>query len=151
MYIFVLDIFCQHLGHKSQLNIYVGIGYIMSTLGGLKGFCAPFGRRVGICTFSHLAPEGRTETLQLTLIPQVLAWYIQYQHIYSTDIYSPNVGRIYPIQIYNFFIYIPQPCARRALRNPPTYIHPPSFGIINSIPIWKYHWHLFLNQIGREI
>ena len=35
-------------------------------------------------------PEGHTETLQLTVIPQVLAWYIQYQHIYSTDIYSPN-------------------------------------------------------------
>ena len=52
-YIFVLDIFCQHLGNKSQLNIYVGIGYIMS-LGGLKGFCAPFGRRVGVCTFLEL-------------------------------------------------------------------------------------------------
>ena len=35
-------------------------------------------------------PVGHTETLQLTVIPQVLAWYIQYQHIYSTDIYSPN-------------------------------------------------------------
>ena len=35
-------------------------------------------------------PEGHTETLQLTVIPQVLAWYIQYQHISSTDIYSPN-------------------------------------------------------------
>ena len=35
-------------------------------------------------------PEGHTETLQLTVIPQVLAWYIQYQHIYSTDIFSPN-------------------------------------------------------------
>ena len=34
-------------------------------------------------------PEGYTETLQLTFIPQVLTWYIWYQ-IYSTDIYSPN-------------------------------------------------------------
>ena len=34
--------------------------------------------------------EGHTETLQLTVIPHVLAWYIQYQHIYSTDIYSQN-------------------------------------------------------------
>ena len=26
----------------------------------------------------------------LTFIPQVLAWYIQYEQVYSTDIYSPN-------------------------------------------------------------
>ena len=30
------------------------------------------------------------ETIQLTFIPQVLAWYIQYEQVYSTDIYSPN-------------------------------------------------------------
>ena len=30
-------------------------------------------------------PEGHTETLQLTPIPQVLACYIQYKDIYSTD------------------------------------------------------------------
>ena len=42
------------------------------------------------CTFPNLVPEGHTETIQLTFITQVLAWYIQYQHIYSTDIYSPN-------------------------------------------------------------
>ena len=42
------------------------------------------------CTFPNLVPEGHTETIQLTFITQVLAWYIQYQHIYSTDTYSPN-------------------------------------------------------------
>ena len=30
------------------------------------------------------------ETIQFTFIPQVLAWYIQYEQVYSTDIYSPN-------------------------------------------------------------
>ena len=35
-------------------------------------------------------PEGHKETLQLTFIPQVLAWYIHYQQIYSTNIYFPK-------------------------------------------------------------
>ena len=33
------------------------------------------------CTFLNLVPEGHTETIQLTFITQVLAWYIQYQHM----------------------------------------------------------------------
>ena len=134
-------------------------------------------------------PEGHTETLQFTVIPQVLAWYIQYQHIHSTDIYSPNgwkhisntniyfhkcpfptlcpkgiqkpynlqsspkcwhdisniniyiqltyspqmVGSIYPIQIYIFINVHSKPCARRAHRNPSTYSHPLSVGMIYPI------------------
>ena len=65
------------------------------------------------------APEGRTETLQLTFFPQVLAWYIQYQNIYSK-------------------MYIPQPCARRAQRNPTSHIDPPSVGMIYSIPTYIF-------------
>ena len=34
--------------------------------------------------FPNPAPEGRTETLQLTYIPEMLAVYIQYQYIYIT-------------------------------------------------------------------
>ena len=34
------------------------------------------------CTFLNFAPEGRTETLQLTYIPQMLAAYIQCKYIY---------------------------------------------------------------------
>ena len=64
------------------------------------------------------APEGRTETLQLTFFPQVLAWYIQCQHVYSK-------------------MYISHPCARRAHRNPTTYIHPPSVEVICWY--WIYH------------
>ena len=37
------------------------------------------------CTFPNPVPEGHTEILQLTFILQLLAWYIQYQHTYSTD------------------------------------------------------------------
>ena len=39
-------------------------------------------------------------------------------------------------------MYILQPCARRAHRNPPTYIHPPSVGIIYPIPTYIYLEHV---------
>ena len=41
-------------------------------------------------------PEGRTDNLQLTYIPQLLAVFIQYQYIYPTEIYPTIVGSIYP-------------------------------------------------------
>ena len=44
------------------------------------------------CTFLNFAPEGRTETLQLTYIPQILAAYIQYKYIY-------------------YKMYVPSPCS----------------------------------------
>ena len=39
--------------------------------------------------FPSPAPEGRTDTIQLSYIPQMLADYIQYKYIYSTDTCSP--------------------------------------------------------------
>ena len=39
--------------------------------------------------FPDPAPEGRTDTLQLSYIPQMLAKYIQYKYMYSTDTCSP--------------------------------------------------------------
>ena len=42
-------------------------------------------------------PEGHKETLQITFIPQVLAWYIQYKDIYSTDTKSQNVHSPNPV------------------------------------------------------
>ena len=41
--------------------------------------------------------EGHKETLQITFIPQVLAWYIQYKVIYSTETYSKNVHSPNPV------------------------------------------------------
>ena len=35
--------------------------------------------------FPNPAPEGRTDTLQLPYIPELLAEYIQYKYIYSAD------------------------------------------------------------------
>ena len=59
------------------------------------------------CTFPHPVPEGHTETHQLKYIPQVLAWYIQYQGIYSTDLYFPNCWYHIWILVYhsNFHLY----------------------------------------------
>ena len=101
---------------------------------------------------------------------QVLAWYIQYQHIYSTEIYSknvhshtprpkgapklptytrpPSVGMIYPVPTYIFNWYIfqkctfSQPCARRAQWNSPTYTHPPRFGMLYPIQRYLFNWHI---------
>ena len=45
MYIFVLDIYCQQLGNICQLNLYIGIGYILPTIADicqLEGVSAPF-------------------------------------------------------------------------------------------------------------
>ena len=82
----------------------------------------------------NTVPKGHTETLQLTVIPQVLACYILYKHIYSTDIYSPNGWQHISNTKYNIFINVhSQPCVRRAYRNPPTYSHPPSVGMIYPI------------------
>ena len=71
------------------------------------------------CSLPNPVPEGHTETLQLTFIPRMLAWYIQYQRLLQLS-HAPNiVGSIYTIQMFTF-----QPCARREHRNPLTYIHP---------------------------
>ena len=49
-------------------------------------------------------PKGHKETLQLLFIPQVLAWYIQYQHIYSTNIYFLKYNcNLYNIPKYMYF------------------------------------------------
>ena len=52
--------------------------------------------------FPNPAPAGRTDTFQLSNIPQMLAEYIQFQYINPTYMYSPIVGRIYPIPVYKF-------------------------------------------------
>jgi hypothetical protein len=58
------------------------------------------------CTFPHPVPEGHTETHQLKYIPQVLAWYIQYQGIYSTDLYFPNCWYHIWILVYHSNLHI---------------------------------------------
>ena len=47
---FVLDIYCQQFENIYQLNILIGIGYILPTIGDISqlgSVCAPFWRKVG--------------------------------------------------------------------------------------------------------
>ena len=81
-----------------------------------------------IFLFPSPAPEGRTDTLQLPYIPQMLAEYIQYKYIY--------------IQL----THVPQSSARRAHRHPPTVIYPPNVGRIYPVQIYVILlYHMFLN------
>ena len=48
------------------------------------------GREILCQIFPNPAPEGRTDTLQLSYIPQMLAEYIQYKYIYPTDTCFPT-------------------------------------------------------------
>ena len=73
-----------------------------------------------IFLFPSPAPEGRTDTLQLLYIPQMLAEYIQYKYIYSTD------------------TCFPQPSDWRAHRHPPTAIYPRIVGRIYPIQVWHH-------------
>ena len=75
IFIFVLEISCQHLGNTCQLNLYTGIGYILPTISGYMSVwrvssagpnCPLF--QVGQLGPGQLGPGA--ETLQLTYIPQ---------------------------------------------------------------------------------
>ena len=94
--------------------------------------------------FPNPAPGGRTDTLQLSYIPQMLAEYIQQKYIYSTETCSPTQrpeGAQTPSNCHisskcwqnisntNIFIqltHVPQTSTRRAHRHPPNVIYPPS-------------------------
>ena len=104
------------------------------------------------CSLSNPVPEGHTETLLLTFIPQMLAWYIQYQHIYPTELYSPNCWQ--PISnTTGYFIemYTSQLCARRAHRNPTTYIHPPIVSMVYQISTYIFNCHIPTKLLASHI
>ena len=48
-------------------------------------------------------------------------------------------------------MYIPQPCAQRVHRNPPTYIHPPSVGMIYPISTYIFKWHILPKLLASYI
>ena len=62
-------------------------------------------------------PEGHKETLQLIFIPQLLSWCIQYQQIYSINIYFPNY-------IISQNIYFPTLCPKGTRKPPNLYSSP---------------------------
>ena len=98
------------------------------------------------CSLSNPVPEGHTETLLLTFIPQMLAWYIQYQHLFQLS-HTPNtVGIIFPIQMFTL-----QHCTRWAHRNPLTYIHPPNVGMVYPISTYILNWYMLPKLLAAYI
>ena len=92
------------------------------------------------CIFHNPVHEGRTETLQLTFFPW-LAWYIQHQYIFLTEIYSPNCGlRLSNTNLYFKKSLFPNPFQQ--------YIHPARAGMIYPIPIYIFNWlyKLYVSQ-----
>ena len=59
-----------------------------------------------------------------------------------TATYYPNCWQSIANTNDNFQKYTPQLCARRAHRNPPTYIYPLSFGMIYPIRTYIFNWHI---------
>merc|ERR1712110_1094073 len=80
-----------------------------------------------------LCPKGTQKPSNLQSSPK--CWHdISNINIYLQLIYTPQmVGSIYLIQIYFFINVHSQHCAQRAYRNPTTYSHPPSVGMIYPI------------------
>ena len=78
----------------SNTNIFIQLIYISPDIYSTNIYFSKY-------IFLHLAPKGRTETLQLTFIPQVLAWYINTK-LYIQLTYIPQiVGSIYAILMYH--------------------------------------------------
>ena len=73
-----------------------------------------------LCTASSMKCPISTYIFNCHILPQLLAAYIQSKYIFLK-------------------MYTPQPCARRAHRNPPTYIHPPSVGMIYPISTYIFN------------
>ena len=96
------------------------------------------------------APEGRTETSQLTFVPK--SWH----DISNTNIYlqllklSQTVGCEYLICT-SSKMYISQPHARWLQRNSPTYILLPRVGMIYPIQTCIYNWYVFPKQLAAHI
>ena len=151
-YTVILDIHCQQLGNMCQLNIYICIGYILPTFGICTSFggflCALRAQGWGICLVRN----------PLTVVPSqrasdsCLHWRLISDSCLLTGTcpggICPLATDIVPkcwqfisnksIQyIYYIKMNIPQPCARRAHRNPPNDVHSPNVGRIYPIPINK--------------
>ena len=103
------------------------------------------------CTFPTLCPKGTQKPSNLQSSPK--CWHdISNINIYIQLTYTPQmVGSIYPIQIYIFINVHSQPCARRAHRNPPTYSHPPSAGMIYPISTYIFNWYILPKWLAAYI
>ena len=85
-------------------------------------------------------PEGHKETLYLHLSPN--CWHgISNIIIYIQLNYTPQiVGSLYPIKL--DILQKCTLCARRAHRNPTTYIHPPIVSMVYQISTYIFNCHI---------
>ena len=82
-----MDIFCQILGNICKLNLYIGIGYILPTIG---GYMSIGGQNILFLKIIHILINAQSAALR----PKGA------QHTPIIDIYLSSVGRIYPIPEY---------------------------------------------------
>ena len=136
-------IYCYWIYSANNWGIYVNWRVSVRPSGaGLQNVL--FSRNIHILENAHsatLCPKGAQTPILLTApngwqnISNTRIYPIPI-YINSTDIYSPIVGSIYPIQIYKSKCIFPNPASRRAHRHPPTDIYHPIVGSI--YPIQKY-------------
>ncbi len=104
-------------GHKETLSNYnhppsVGIIYPIATY---KFHSHIFPKLLAgyiqytIVHYPTLCPKGTKKPFQFTIILQVLPWYIQSQHIYSTHTYSPYLIEMFYFRIIHYPIYKTHP------------------------------------------
>ena len=99
----------------SNTNIYIQLIYIFPNVYSTNIYFPKYIKSQNIY-FPTLCPKGTRKPSNLHSSPK--CWH---------DIFNTN---IYIQMIHIPKMYISPPCARRAHRNPSTYIHPPSVGII---------------------
>ena len=77
---------------------------------------------------------------------------INYKYIKFKWLTVPKWLASYILYKYTFLkMYIPQPCAQRAHRNPATYIHPPSVGMIYPISTYIFKRHILPKLLASNI
>ena len=90
----------------SNINIYIQLNYTPQIVGSLYPIQLDILQK---CTLPNSVHEAHTETLQLTFILQLLAWYIKYQLTYSTVTYPPNCWhRIFNTNLHLYKCTLPQ-------------------------------------------
>ena len=118
----------------------------------VQHFWKTLGAKMSWIIFWIVSHANTNYTQQLILIPPIVGMlYPILTYIYSTDTCSQNCCHHNQYKYTFSKIYIPQSCARRAHRNPPTYIHPPSVGMIYPIPTYVFNWHILPKLLAAYI
>ena len=141
----------RHIIHQDIFSRIVGMIYPIPTKASNCVKCPKLfdfiSIRISKCLFSIPAPEGRTETVQLTFIPQELAWYIQYQPISSTVKIVPNcwlwISNIYFFKNVHFTTTRPKVAKKLPNLHSSTKIYP--------IQTCIYTWYVFPKQLAAHI